>query len=289
MSNYVILTDSSCDLPAAVADKLGLVVIPLSVFIEGQVYQNFLDEREIASHDFYELLRKKSMASTSAANVAAFTTVIEPLLQSGTDVLYLGFSSALSGTYQAGRMAAEELSEKYPDRKVLTVDTLCASMGQGLLVYLTAEQQQAGASIEEARDFAEKTKGNILHWFTVEDLFHLKRGGRVSAATAVVGSLLSIKPVMHVDDEGRLINMEKARGRRQSIQSIAKKIIDRAIDLSKQTIFISHGDCPEDAQQLAEIVKAAGAADVLISPVGPVIGSHSGPGTLAIFCVGTER
>lgn len=289
MSDYVILTDSSCDLPAAVADKLGLAVIPLSVFIEGKVYQNFLDEREISSHDFYEMLRKKSMASTSAANAAAFMAVIEPLLQEGKDVLYLGFSSALSGTYQAGRMAAEELSAKYPDRKVLTVDTLCASMGQGLLVYLTAQQQKKGATIEEARDFAEKTKPNLLHWFTVEDLYHLKRGGRVSAATAVVGSLLSIKPVMHVDDEGRLINMEKARGRRQSIQSIAKKIIDRAIDLKGQTIFISHGDCPEDAQQLADIVKAAGAADVLISPVGPVIGSHSGPGTLAIFCVGTER
>lgn len=289
MSNYVILTDSSCDLPAAIADKLGIVVIPLSVFIEGNVYQNFLDEREIASHDFYELLHKKSMASTSAANAAAFFSVMEPLLQSGTDILYLGFSSALSGTYQAGRMAAEEMTAKYPDRKVLTVDTLCASMGQGLLVYLTAQQQQQGASIEDAHDFAEKTKPHILHWFTVEDLYHLKRGGRVSAATAVVGSLLSIKPVMHVDDEGRLINMEKARGRRQSIHSIAKKIIDRAINLKEQTVFISHGDCPEDAQQLAAIVKAAGARDVLISPVGPVIGSHSGPGTLAIFCVGTER
>lgn len=289
MSNYVIVTDSSCDLPAAVADKFGLVVIPLSVFIRERVYQNFLDEREIRSHDFYEMLREKSMASTSAANIANFLTVMEPLVQAGKDVLYLGFSSALSGTFQAGKMATEELAAKYPERKLFAVDTLCASMGQGLLVTLTAEQQQRGATIEEARDFAEKTKPHILHWFTVDDLFFLKRGGRVSATTATVGTLLHIKPVMHVDDAGRLINMEKARGRRQAITNIAGKIIDRAIDLKGQTVYISHGDCLEEAQQMADIVMAAGARDVLISPVGPVIGSHSGPGTLAIFCVGTER
>lgn len=289
MSNYVIVTDSSCDLPAAVADKLGLVIIPLSVFIREQVYQNYLDEREIRSHDFYEMLREKSMASTSAANIANFLTVMEPLVQAGLDVLYLGFSSALSGTFQAGKMATEELAARYPERKLFAVDTLCASMGQGLLVTLTAEQQQRGATIEEARDFAENTKPHILHWFTVEDLFFLKRGGRVSATTATVGTLLHIKPVMHVDNAGRLINMEKARGRRQSILNITGKIIDRAIDLKGQTVYISHGDCPEEAQQMADIVMAAGARDTLISPVGPVIGSHSGPGTLAIFCVGTER
>ena len=214
---------------------------------------------------------------------------MEPILQAGEDILYLGFSSALSSTYNAGALAAEQLAEKYPDRKILTVDTLSASMGQGLLVYLTVQQKRAGATIEEARDFAEKNKFHLCHWFTVDDLHHLRRGGRVSATSAVLGTVLNIKPVLHMDNEGRLIFMEKVRGRRASIKRMLEKMRETAIEPEKQIVFMSHGDCIEDAEYLAGRIREEWNVEVVINYVGPVIGSHSGPGTLALFFLGTER
>ena len=290
MSDYILMTDSSCDLPPALAEEMALVVLPLSVLVDGKTYKNYLDEREISLKDFYARLRDKMPATTSAVNVGDFLEQMEPILESGKDILCLSFSSGLSGTYNAAEVAAEELRPKFPERKILVVDTLCASMGQGLLIYLTDQQKKKGATVEQARDFAEQTKLHLNHWFTVEDLFHLKRGGRVSAATAVVGTMLSIKPVMHMDNAGHLINMEKARGRNASISRIIQIMAEKANPpLSEQIVFLSHGDCLEEAEKMANLARQKGAKDVVISYVGPVIGAHSGPGTLAIFFLADDR
>ena len=287
MSNYVIFTDSCCDLSREMSASLGLRVLQMDVIMEGAkpTPNDKLDIKEV-----YEKLRAKKSASTAAINMERFYTAFEKALQEGLDVLYLGFSSGLSATYNASLVAAQELSEKYPARKIYTVDTLCASMGQGLLVYHAAKLKENGADIETVKDFVENNKLNLCHWFTVDDLFFLKRGGRVSAATAVVGTLLSIKPVLHVDNAGKLINVSKARGRKASIDTMFEKMKATLIPNKNDVVFISHGDCVEDADYLANRVKTElGISEVVINYIGPVIGSHSGPGTLALFFLGTER
>ena len=290
MNEFVILTDSSCDLPGDLARKLELEVIYLSVLIEGKTYQNDLDEKSITNKATYQLFREGKASKTSAASVGQFEEVMEPLLQAGKDLLYIGFSSGLSGTYNAGQIAAQELSEKYPERKVYTVDTLCASLGQGMMVYLAAQERFKGKTIEEVRDFVEENKLKLAHWFTVDDLNFLYRGGRVSKTTAVIGSMLSMKPIMHVDNAGKLVKVSVARGRKASINAMFDKMKQTAIDPEHQVIFISHGDCLEDAKLLAQKVKDAwNVPEVIINYVGPVIGSHSGPGTLALFFLVTER
>ena len=290
MSDFVILTDSSADLGADLVQQLDVRVLPLSFTIQDHVYHNYPDNREMEPHAFYEMLRAGEVATTSAVNVAQYTEALEPLLQEGRDVLVLAFSSGLSATYSSSVIAVEDLREKYPDRKLYTVDTLCSSLGQGLLVYLAAQQRAQGKSIEEVRDWAEANKLKLCHQFTVDDLHFLKRGGRISATTAVVGSMLKIKPVLHVDNEGRLINIGKARGRAASLKALVDKMEQTAIDPGDQTVFISHGDCLEDAQMVAQMVRDRfGVKDVYLNYVGPVIGAHSGPGTLALFYVGIER
>ena len=290
MNEFVILTDSSCDLPGDLARKLELEVIYLSVLIEGNTYQNDLDEKSITNKATYQLFREGKASKTSAASVGQFEEVMEPLLQAGKDLLYIGFSSGLSGTYNAGQIAAQELSEKYPERKVYTVDTLCASLGQGMMVYLAAQERFKGKTIEEVRDFVEENKLKLAHWFTVDDLNFLYRGGRVSKTTAVIGSMLSMKPIMHVDNAGKLVKVSVARGRKASINAMFDKMKQTAINPEHQVIFISHGDCLEDAKLLAQKVKDAwNVPEVIINYVGPVIGSHSGPGTLALFFLATER
>ena len=287
MKDFVIVTDSSCDLPLSLAEQMGVKVISLEVNIEdvGTKLNHDIDIKE-----FYEFLRSKKSAKTSAANMERFIEAFEPILKEGKDILYIGFSSGLSATYMAGKNAAEELLEKYPDNKILTADSLCASLGQGLIVALAVRKKEAGATVEEVCQFVEDNKLNLCHWFTVDDLFFLKRGGRVSGATAVLGSILSIKPVMHVDNEGHLINVQKARGRSAAINALLDKMKETAIDPKSQTVYISHGDCYGDAKKLADMITAEfGITDILISEVGPVIGAHSGPGTLALFFLGTER
>ena len=290
MSEYVIMTDSSCDLPAKMADDMGIFVLPLSVYIEDKKYFNYLDEREIAFSEIYAKLRTKCPAKTSAINMNDFLVPMEEILSSGKDLLYIGFSSGLSGTYNAGAAAAQEMAEKYPERKVYAVDSLCASMGQGLLIYHAWQHKQAGESIEQVRDWVIDNRLHLCHYFTIDDLMFLKRGGRISGATAVVGSMLSIKPVMHVDNEGHLIKIGTARGRKASIRALADGAGKLGIDLENQVIFISHGDCLDDAEYLANIMRERyHVKDVVISYVGPVIGAHSGPGTVALFFLGTER
>lgn len=287
MNEYVIFTDSSSDLPVELAEELGIKTIQLDVRVgDGPSRPN----NQVDIKEFYSDLRNGKMAQTSAAPIEAFKNAFTPTLEEGKDILYLGFSSALSSTYNWGKVAAEELSETYTERKLITVDTLAASMGQGLLIWYAAKKKAEGATIEEVSAFIEENKLHLCHWFTVDDLFFLKRGGRVSATTAVVGTMLSIKPVLHVDDEGRLINVSKARGRKGSIVAMANKMKETAIDPENQTVFISHGDCIEDVETLKEIIKREmNVKEFIVSPVGPVIGSHSGPGTLALFFLGTKR
>ena len=290
MATFRILTDSCCDLKQETADQLDLTVVPLTLNYKNQEYPNYLDHRALDVKEFYDGLRTAVPTSTTAANPQQWYNAAEPVLQQGEDVLILPFSSGLSTTCNAANMAAADLAEVYPDRKIVVVDTLCASLGQGLLCWLVAKKANAGASLEETAAYAEELVPQLAHWFTVNDLFFLKRGGRISGATAVVGSLLQIKPVLHVDDEGHLVSVSKARGRKASIQALAAKVGEDAIAPETQTVFISHGDCPEDAEYLAALLKEQyQVPEVYINHVGPVIGSHSGPGTLAMFYIGKKR
>ena len=288
MSPYVIVTDSSCDLPQSLVAQYGLEVVQLAVTLDGGE-PTFNDELDIK--DFYAQLRDKKRATTSAANPDAFLSVFEKHMAAGTDVLYLGFSSGLSGTCNAGFIAARELAAKYPERKCVVVDTLCASLGQGLLVVLAAKKKEAGATLDEVRAYAEELKPNLVHLFTVDDLFFLKRGGRVSALTAVAGTALGIKPVLHVDNAGHLIKIGVKRGRTASLNDLCERMKEAAIDPAEQLLYISHGDCEEDAKYLADKITAElGVKEpILISHVGPVIGAHAGPGTVALFFIGKER
>jgi len=288
--DFVILTDSSADLGAELAEELDVQVLPLQFTIKDKTYRNYPDDREMDPKEFYAMLRAGEVATTAAVNVAQYQEALEPLLQAGRDVLILAFSSGLSATYNSSAVAVEELRAKYPERQIYTVDTLCASLGQGLLVWYAAREREKGKSIQEVFDWVVSHKLNICHQFTVDDLHFLKRGGRISATTAMVGSMLQIKPVLHVDDDGHLINIGKARGRQASLKALVDKMEQTAIDPKDQTVFISHGDCLEDAQLVAQMVKDRfGVKDVYINYVGPVIGAHSGPGTLALFYMGVER
>ena len=245
---------------------------------------------EINPKEAYTLLREKKNIKTAAANMDKFCEIFESELVAGNDVLYLGFSSGLSATFMCGKNAAIDLSEKYPERKIIAVDTLCASLGQGLLVALACKKKEEGATIDEVAEYVEQTKLHLCHWFTVDDLFFLKRGGRISTATAIVGTMLAFKPVLHVDNEGHLINITKVRGRRAAITALFEKMKETAINPESQTVYICHGDCYDDAKLLADMITAEfGITDILIDYTGPVIGSHSGPGTLALFYIGTER
>lgn len=290
MTDYVLMTDSCCDLSAKMAEELGLEVLPLRLELEGKSYRNLLDGSEIAFQEFYGRVRAGAMPVTSAVNVGEFDAVMRPILEAGKDILCLCFSSALSTTYQSAVIAAGELEEAFPERKVRVVDSLCASMGQGLFVWLCAQEKKKGKTLEEVLDFAEGAKANVCHWFTVDDLNHLKRGGRVSAAAALFGTMLSVKPVLHVDDQGRLIPMEKCRGRRASLLALVDHMEKTAVDPERYPVFISHGDCREEAEFVAEEVRRRlGVKEVYINYVGPVIGSHTGAGVVTLFFVGRER
>lgn len=289
-NDFLILTDSTCDMPQEMADALGIAILPIRVIVEEKEYAHYLDGRELPFHAFYEKLRAGIGAKTAAANTEEFLSLMEPALAAGKDVLYLGFSSALSGTCGIGAMTAKELQLKYPERKIYVVDTLAASFGQGLLVYLAAQQQRQGKSIDQVRAYAEEIRPQLCHWFTVDDLQHLKRGGRVSAAAAAFGTVLNIKPVLHVDDEGRLIPVSKVQGRLASIKALAKKMQETAVNPEAQVVFISHGDCAQEAEKLAAMLRETlGVKEIVINPIGPIVGAHSGPGTIALFYLGTKR
>jgi len=285
--SYRIITDSCCDFPVAVQNSLDITVVPLSLMFRGQVWSDTTDEGLKA---VYDGLRTGETATTSAINPEGWSQVFEAVLSQGEDVLALTFSSGLSTTYQSAVIAAQELAEKYPQRTIRVVDTLCASMGEGLLVWYACKKQKEGLSLDALADWCEEKKWNLCHWFTVNDLMYLKRGGRVSAATAVVGTMLNIKPILHVDNEGHLVKVSTARGRKASIEALAAKVAALALPGENDTMFISHGDCLEEAEYLAQILKERhGVKEVIIGYVGAVIGSHAGPDVLALFFLGEHR
>lgn len=289
MREYVITTDNNADLPKSYYQEHGIGCGYLSYTMDGTHYtrENFMPEA-----DFYAKMRAGSMPSTAQVNPTEARQIFEPYLKEGKDVLHIAFSSGLSGTYNSCRIAAEELQEEYPDRNITVVDSLAASLGQGLLVYLAQKKKEEGADMETVVRWVEEHKNHIVHLFTVDDLNHLYRGGRVSKTTAVLGGMLNIKPVLHVDEEGKLIPIGKVRGRKKSILELAS-LMDQKIGSYKDscdTIFISHGDCLEDAEFLAEKIKSKyPVSTVIVNYVGAVIGAHSGPGTLALFFVGDKK
>ena len=289
MSEYVILTESSCDLSPELVTEADVEVLPLSFTIDGKNYPHYPDARAYPIKDFYQRMREGAVAVTAAANVVELTEGMEKHLRQGRDVLFLCFSSGLSSTRDACAIAAEDLRLRYPDRKIYTVDTLAASGGQGLLVLLAGRKRKAGATIEDVRDFAEETKFHVGHWFTVDDLVYLKRGGRVSSAAAVVGTMLNIKPVLHVDNEGHLIPMEKVRGRKAAIQALFRHMQETALP-DQETVLINHADCLPEAQALAEQIRSAfHPGEVLIADLGPIIGAHTGPGLVTLFFLAEHR
>ncbi len=284
---YKIITDTCCDFPAHMYDELDLAVVKLSVLYKGENHSEYTEEW---LKDMFDGLRHGEKTATTAVNPQGWADVIEPVLKEGQDALVLTFSSGLSTTYQSAAIAAEDLRQQYPQRKIYVVDTLCASLGQGLLVYHACKKREEGFSLEALAAWCEKNRYHLCHWFTVDDLMYLKRGGRVSAATALLGTMLQIKPVLHVDDEGHLISVAKARGRKASIDALCTKMGQLGLPGENETVFICHGDCHEDAAYLAQQVKEKyGVKNVLSYYVGAVIGSHSGPGTLALFFLGEHR
>ena len=288
MSDYVIFTDSACDLPPALLAEWGVRCESLSFRFEGENKEWANGEME--AKEFYARMRRGMVATTSAVNTDTFKRAFEEELKQGRDVLYLGFSSGLSATCQSGLMAARELEEEYPGRRVEAVDTLCASAGFGMLVGLVVERKRAGATLEEAAQFARDTIPHLCHWFTVEDLKYLKRGGRVSAAAALLGGMLGIKPVLHTDNEGHLTPKAKVRGRKASLEALADRYLALAEKPGEGPIYISHGDCMADVETLKNMLwTKCGAKVDLVCDVGPVIGAHSGPGTVALFFLGKER
>ena len=284
--NYVLITDSACDILPEKLAEWNVQMIPLAfLFTDTNKEQK---DHEEPIREFYEAMRAGRVAKTSCVNEEAFEAIFTPVLEAGQDILYLGFSTGLSATCENGKKVAERLAAKYPERKIRAIDSLAASAGEGLLLYLGVKNRDAGMTLDENADALEADKLHICHWFTVDDLVYLKRGGRVSAAAAVLGGALNIKPVLHVDNEGHLIKITQVHGRKKSIRKMAEKLGETI--LPDSPVFISHGDCIEDAEMLRDILKNEYGKEVdLITYVGSVIGAHSGPGTLALFFLGTER
>ena len=291
--DFDIVTVSCCNLLEDMIDDFGIHVLPLTFMVDGEdeVYQSYLKGERTDLNQFYTMMREGKVFKTSLPNLAESEALFRELLGSGRDVLYIAFSSGLSGTYQALSLMAAQLQEEFPERRIHVVDSLAASGGQGLLVWYAVQHARAGESIDQVRDWLEENKLHLAHWFTVDDLMFLFRGGRVSKTAAWAGTLLNIKPVLHVDDEGHLIPMEKVRGRKKSLNALIDHMEKSANKpISDQMVFITHGDCIEDAEYVAAKIKERfGVKEVVINYVDPVIGAHSGPGTMALFFLADKR
>ena len=291
MAEYVIATDSTADLPMEMIERFEIPVLPLMVEMGERNFMHCADYREMSAKTFYQELRSGKQARTAQVTIETFVNAFTPILEQGKDVLYISLSSGLSGTYSVSKLAGNELKEKFPDRKVISVDSLGAALGEGLLVYTAIQKQQEGMDIDTLAAWVEEHRYNLCHWFTVDDLNHLKRGGRVSAAAAIVGTALNIKPVLHVDNEGHLIPVSKVRGRKKSLQALVQEMQKTCTNIDQYEVFIGHGDCEEDAQAVAQMVRDIfpTVKPITIDYIGPVIGAHSGPGTVALFFFGTHR
>ncbi len=288
--SFEIITDSSSNLTDELIEKYRLHILSLVFRVDGKEYYSYEKGVKTDLKPFYTMMREKKEITTSLIDINVCTPIFENLLKQGQDILYIGFSSALSGTYQAAALVLEDLKEAYPDRKILAVDTLGASLGEGLLVHYASTLREEGKSIDEVYNWLLDNRLHLCHWFTVDDLFFLKRGGRISGGAAVLGTILGVKPIMHMDDEGRLVLVGKVRGRKTSLDTLVDRMEEYATEPESQTVFITHGDCIDDAEYVAQQVKERlHVKETLINFVDPVIGAHSGPGTLALFFVGTKR
>jgi len=287
MKDYAIVTDNNADLPLSYYEKHDIEVIYLSYIIDGETYTK---EKQLPTEDFYARMRKGSMPTTSQANPEQAREVFQKVLTKTKKIIYLAFSGGLSGTCNSGRIAAEEIMEEQPDVQITVIDSLAASLGQGLLVYKAVEKMEAGVSYEELVKWLEENKLHLVHYFTVDDLFHLYRGGRVSKTAAILGTMINLKPVLHVDDEGHLIAVSKVRGRKKSLAALVDAMEKLQGSYDNDIVMISHGDCEEEAEAVKKLVEERfGIHKFLIAPVGPTIGSHSGPGTMALFFFGENR
>lgn len=286
MNEYILFTDSTCDLSVELAKKLEVEIIPLSFMYEGKQYE----DGGIPYKEFYNLLREKKNITTSQINTGTFIDAFEPYLDAGKDIIYIAFSSALSGTYASAKIAEEELKAKYPDRKVRVIDSLCAAPGEGLLVYYAANKKQLGMPLEKLSDWIEQHKKKVCHWFVVDDLFHLKHGGRLSSSSALLGSMLGIKPVLKVDNNGKLIPVEKVRGRQASLMALVNQMKKFATVTPEDVIFIGHADALDDANFVKDLIlKEFNVKEIVVDFLGAVVGTHAGPGTIALFFMGKER
>lgn len=287
MNDYIVTVNSTVDVPKEWLKERNVPFVPLKYTIDGETYQ---DMRGLSSKEFFDKLREGKMSVTSQVNPEEAKEALEPFLKEGKDVLHLAFSSGLSGTCGSMKIAAEELKEKYPDREIIVVDTLCACMGEALLLYYVLKRKSEGMTVKEAAEWAEEHKLNICHNVTIDDLHHLQRGGRVSKTAAVLGSMVQIKPMIHMDNEGKLQVIGKERGRKKSLQKIVERSAEQYKGWENDLIMITHGDCAEDAEYVAKLVrKKMGIGNILINNIGTVIGSHTGPGVVAVFCMGSER
>jgi len=290
MPDYVIVTDSASDMPKELVEELEIGITPLQFSIAGHSYFDNPLQRDLDPLDFYRMMREGNVAKTSQVNIDQFTEFFEPILQSGKDILYIGFSSGLSGTVSSGFTAAQELTAKYPQQKIIVIDTLAASLGMTLLVYHAVQKKREGLSIDVVAEWVRRQMPHTCHWVTVEDLVYLKRGGRISATASIVGSVLNVKPIIHVDNEGRLVVKSKVRGRKQSLETLANKMQEFCIDPTEQTVFICHADALEDAQIIGSLIQSTlRVKEVKYGLMGPVIGAHTGPGALALFFFGRHR
>lgn len=287
---FEIITDSTANLPEDLIEKYHLSILSLSFFVDNVEYFGYEKGKLTDLSQFYAMMREKKEITTSLINTNRAMEQCEEVLKTGKDILYIGFSSGLSGSYQSVVIALNELKERYPERKIFCVDSLAAALGEGLLVRYAIDLREEGKSIEQVKDWLLENRLRLCHWFTVDDLFFLKRGGRVSATTAVLGTALNIKPVLHVDDEGHLIMMEKARGRKKALDALLAHMEQTIEQPEGQYVYISHGDCLEDAEYVAAKVKERyPVKEVLVRVLDPVIGTHSGPGTMALFFLGSKR
>lgn len=287
MRDYVITVNSTVDLPKEWLEERKVPVISLKYTIDNETYT---DMEGLSSKEFFEKLRDGKMATTSQINPEEARAQLEPFLKEGKDVLHLGFSSGLSGTYNSMRIAGEELKEEYPEAKIIIIDTLCACLGEGLLLYKALQLKEAGKTIEDTAKWVEENKLHICHNVTVDDLFHLHRGGRISKASAVLGSVVQIKPIIHMDENGKLQVIGKERGRKKSLNKIVDMAVEQIKGWDNDIAMITHGDCQEDAEYVAKLVRERlGIENILINNIGTVIGSHTGPGVVAVFVMGNKR
>lgn len=290
MRDYIIVTDATSDIPNEMANELNVKVVPMSFSLGEKNYNHYPDYRELDIKTFYDKQRAGQTSLTTQINVAVYLDFFEEIIKSDKDVLYISFSSALSSTYQSSVLATKELNEKYSDFKIITIDSKAATLGETLLVKLAAQKKSEGMNIEDLSKWVADNHLKVCHYFTVDDLNHLKRGGRMTAMTAFIGTALDIKPILHVNDEGKLIPLDKVRGRKKALKVLFNYLAELSENLEEQTVFIGHGDCIEDARYLESLIKEAyKVKEVIIHPIGPIIGSHTGPGAITLFFLGKHR